>query len=255
MSPALPGGPYLVVDADTCAAAARRPADVARVAVGAGVRVLQVRAKRAPVRDLVALTVDVARAVDGTGALVIVDDRVDVALAARSRGCAVAGVHVGQGDLDVADVRRLLGPDAVVGVSAATAEHLADVDPALADYVGAGPVRGTPTKPDAGPPLGFDGLLTAVRLSPLPVIAIGGLGVADVDDVRGAGAHGVAVVSAVCAAADPARAAADLVAAWAAAGRTGSARGDGEPGAGGGQVDVERPVGTGAATARAEVAR
>lgn len=216
MSRALPGGPYLVVDADTCAAAARRPADVARVAVGAGVRVLQVRAKRAPVRDLVALTVEVARAVEGTGALVVVDDRVDVALVARSRGCAVGGVHVGQGDLDVADVRRLLGPDAVVGVSAATPEHLADVDPDVVDYVGAGPVRGTATKPDAGPPLGLDGLRAAVRRSPLPVVAIGGLRVADVADVRGAGAHGIAVVSAVCAAADPARASADLVAAWSA---------------------------------------
>lgn len=224
MTRALPPGPYLVVDADTCAAAARRPADVARVAVAAGVRVLQVRAKRAPVRDLVALTVDVTRAVDGTGALVIVDDRVDVALAARGRGCAVAGVHVGQGDLDVADVRRLLGDDAVVGVSAATAEHLARVDADVADYVGVGPVRGTATKPDAGPPLGLDGLRVAADLSPLPVVAIGGLGVADVAGVRAAGAHGIAVVSAVCAAPDPARASAALVAAWTGAGRaTGAA--------------------------------
>ncbi|MFC4614899.1 thiamine phosphate synthase [Cellulomonas algicola] len=259
MSRVLPDGPYLVVDADTCAAASRRPADIARVAVGAGVRVLQVRAKRAPVRDLVALTVDVARAVDGTGALVVVDDRVDVALAARSRGCAVAGVHVGQADLDVADVRRLLGADAVVGVSAATAAHLAEVDPAVVDYVGAGPVRGTPTKPDAGPPLGLDGLRAAVRRSPLPVVAIGGLGVEDVAAVRETGAHGIAVVSAVCAAADPARAAADLVAAWtAAAGRSGPDVGAGPVALAGGRVaraGGARPAGTAAGTVRAEAVR
>lgn len=214
----LPGGAYLVLDADACAAAARRPEAVARAAVGAGVRVLQVRAKRAPVRDLVALAVDVCRAVEGTGAVVVVDDRVDVALVARARGCAVAGVHVGQSDLDVADVRRVLGADALVGVSAATATHLARVDPAVVDYVGSGPVRGTATKPDAGPPLGLEGLRAAVERSPLPVVAIGGIGVEDAADVRSTGAHGIAVVSAVCAAADPARAAADLVAAWDAAG-------------------------------------
>jgi thiamine-phosphate diphosphorylase len=211
---ALPGGAYLVLDADTCAAAARRPADVARAAVDAGVRVLQVRAKRAPVRDLVALTVEVAQAVRGSGATLLVDDRVDVALVVRARGAVVDGVHVGQTDLDVADVRRLLGPDAVVGVSAATPAELARVDGGLVDYVGSGPVRGTPTKPDAGPPLGLDGLRAAVAATTLPVVAIGGLGVADAAAVRGTGAHGLAVVSAVCAAADPTRAAQELVDAW-----------------------------------------
>ncbi|MFC0715789.1 thiamine phosphate synthase [Cellulomonas biazotea] len=218
----LPGGAYLVLDADACAAAARRPADVAAAAVGAGVRVLQVRAKRAPVRDLVALTVDVCRAVDGTDAVVLVDDRVDVVLAARARGARVHGVHVGQSDLHVADVRRVLGADAVVGVSAASAEHLALVDASLVDYVGSGPVRGTSTKPDAGPPLGLAGLRAAVAATRLPVVAIGGLGVGDAAAVRATGAHGIAVVSAVCAAADPASAAARLVAAWADAAGAGS---------------------------------
>ncbi|QGQ19563.1 thiamine phosphate synthase [Cellulomonas sp. JZ18] len=213
----LPAGAYLVLDADVCAASGHAPAAVASAAVRAGVGTVQVRAKRAGVREQVALTVAVADALrHAPTALLLVDDRVDVALAARARGARVDGVHVGRQDLEVADVRALLGPDAVVGVSVPHPDRLADA--VGADYVGSGPVRLTPTKPEAGPALGADGVRAVAAATALPVVAIGGLSADDVPALRAAGAHAVAVVSAVCAAADPGRAAADLVDAWSRAG-------------------------------------
>ncbi|ADG74533.1 Thiamine-phosphate diphosphorylase [Cellulomonas flavigena DSM 20109] len=211
---ALPCGIYLVLDADVCTRAGHDPAGVAVAAVRAGVGTVQVRAKRAGVRDLVALTVAVADALRGSPpAALVVDDRVDVALAARARGARVDGVHVGRHDLETADARALLGPDALVGVSAARPEHMAAA--VGADHVGSGPVRLTPTKPEAGPAIGFDGLRAAVVAADgRPVVAIGGLGAADAPALRAAGVHAMAVVSAVCAAPDPGGAAARLVAAW-----------------------------------------
>ncbi|UZN04977.1 thiamine phosphate synthase [Cellulomonas sp. S1-8] len=221
---ALPGGVYLVLDADVCATAGHHPAQVAGAAVRAGVGTVQVRAKRATARELVALTVTVADALQIAGpAVLVVDDRVDVALAARARGARVDGVHVGRRDLEVEDARALLGPDAVVGSSAADPAHVRAA--AGADYLGSGPVRLTPTKPEAGPAIGFDGLRAAVAAADgRPVVAIGGLGVADVAALRAAGVHAMAVVSAICAAPDPAAAAAGLVAAWDHADVAGAAR-------------------------------
>lgn len=213
-APRLPGGLYLVLDADVCTRAGHRPADVAAAAVRAGVGCVQVRTKSASVRALVDLTVQVADAVRVCGpAVLVVDDRVDVVLAARARGAHVDGVHVGQDDLALDDVRALLGEDALVGVSAPAAPQVHAA--AAADYLGAGPVRLTGTKPDAGPALGLDGLRAAVDAAAgRPVVAIGGLGLDEVPAVRATGAHGLAVVSAVCAAPDPGAAAARLVAAW-----------------------------------------
>lgn len=212
---ALPAGVYLVLDADVCARSGHHPAQVAVAAVRAGVGTVQVRAKRASVREHVALTVAVAEALRLLpAAALVVDDRVDVALAARARGARVDGVHVGSRDLEAADARALLGPDALVGASAALPEHVAAA--VGADHVGCGPVRLTPTKPEAGPAVGLQGLRAAVVAADgRPVVAIGGLDAADAPDLRAAGVHAMAVVSAVCAAPDPGAAAARLVAAWA----------------------------------------
>ncbi|QCB93852.1 thiamine phosphate synthase [Cellulomonas shaoxiangyii] len=210
----LPRGVYLVLDADVCVAAGHAPADVAVAAVRAGIGTVQVRAKGAGVRDQVALTVAVAQALhDAPPAVLLVDDRVDVALAARTRGARVDGVHVGQDDLEVADARALLGPDAVVGVTAGRPALLRAAGGA--DYVGSGPVRLTATKPEAGPALGAAGVRAVVDATTLPVVAIGGLTADDAPAVRAAGAHALAVVGAVCSAPDPGGAAAALVAAWA----------------------------------------
>ncbi len=217
-----PAGVYLVLDADVCRAAGHRPEDVAAAAVEAGVGAVQIRSKRAGTRELLDLTENVAAVVAGR-ATVLVNDRVDVALAARSRGALVDGVHLGQSDLPASVARSLLGEAATVGVSAvADRDVVVAVADGAADHVGAGVFRMTATKRDAPPPLGATGLAEVVRRCSLPVVAIGGLNADDARAVRASGAAAMAVVSAVCAAADPGRAARELVAAWDAAGRSAS---------------------------------
>jgi len=208
-----------VLDVDVCRGGGHRPQDVAAAAVSAGVGAVQLRAKHEGTRALLDLTLRVADAVAGRVPL-LVDDRCDVVLAARSRGARVDGVHVGQRDLPAADARDLLGPDAVVGLSAATpAQVAAALEEGAADHLGVGTFRATSTKQDAPPPLGAVGLAGLVARSGLPVVAIGGLVASDAPAVRGAGAAALAVVSAVCAAPDPGASARELVAAWAASGR------------------------------------
>ena len=130
----------------------------------------------------------------------IVNDRVEVA-----RAAGADGVHLGQDDLDAARARAILGPDRLIGVSAGTAAEAARVDKASADYAGIGSVYATPTKPDAGAPIGIAGLgALAAALAPLPAVAIGGIGAGNAAEVMASGvADGIAVVSAICGAPDP----------------------------------------------------
>ncbi|MFJ3321552.1 thiamine phosphate synthase [Curtobacterium sp. NPDC086286] len=189
---------------------------VVRAAVHGGVRIVQVRDKDASARDLLALTAAVADAV-GDRATVVVDDRLDVALAARHAGHRVAGVHLGQSDVPVTAARALLGPDAHVGLTANTPEHLATVAAlprGTVDLLGVGVVHPTATKADHPPALGHDGFGRLARATDVPCVAIGGVTLDDVVPLRAAGAAGVAVVSGICAAADPGSAAAAFVSAW-----------------------------------------
>ena len=207
-------GIYLVTDSAQCGP--RGVIETVRAAVAGGVETVQVREKNASAADFYALILAVAEAVDNR-ATVLVDDRVDIYLAARAARAGVHGVHVGQSDLPVELVRTLVGPDAVVGLTANTKEHLdalAALPPGTVDYLGAGVIRPTRTKPDHPEPLGMAGFTTFVSVAPLPVVAIGGILHDDVGPLRAAGATGVAVVSAICAAADPRQAAADLVSTW-----------------------------------------
>ncbi|OII24539.1 thiamine-phosphate diphosphorylase [Curtobacterium sp. MCBA15_016] len=189
---------------------------VVRAAVHGGVRIVQVRDKDASARDLLALTAAVADAV-GDRATVVVDDRLDVALAARHAGHRVAGVHLGQSDVPVTAARALLGADAHVGLTANTPEHLAAVAAlprGTVDLLGVGVVHPTATKADHPPALGHDGFGRLARATDVPCVAIGGVTLDDVVPLRAAGAAGVAVVSGICAAADPGSAAAAFVSAW-----------------------------------------
>ena len=219
MTPAAEVGVYLVTDGRLADRHGTGVVGVVRAAVAAGVRVVQVRDKDASARELLALTGSVADAV-GDRALVVVDDRLDVALAARHAGHRVAGVHLGQSDVPVGAARALLGPDAHVGLTANTPVHLAALarlPRGTVDLLGVGVVHPTSTKPDHPPALGHDGVADIVRLADgldVPCVAIGGVTLADVAPLRGAGAAGVAVVSGICAAADPGAAAAAYVAAW-----------------------------------------
>ena len=140
------------------------------------------------------------------GALFIVNDRIDIALAVDADG-----VHLGQGDLPVAVARRLLGPERLIGRSTHAIDQLRQAVVDGCDYVGVGPVNATPTKPGRQP-VGLDYVRQAAAESPLPFFAIGGIDSARLPAVRAAGAGRVAVVRAITEAADPAAAARELLA-------------------------------------------
>ncbi len=188
-----------------------------QAATANGVTAVQVREKDAPARRFLDTVVRLARVIPADVAL-IVNDRVDVFLAARAAGERVAGVHVGQSDLPAAAVRELIGAAAVLGLSASTPEQLAAAaDSGLVDYVGIGALHATATKADAPPPLGLTEFARLAGLSALPAVAIGGVTAPDLGPLRRAGAAGAAVVSAICAAPDPGGAARQLRATWDAA--------------------------------------
>lgn len=207
-------GVYLVTDTAQCGA--RGVVATVQAAVAGGVRMVQVRDKQAAAADLLALVLAVAQAV-GDRATVVVDDRVDVYLAARLRTPLLAGVHIGQSDLPVAATRELIGADAVLGLTANTPAHLqavAALPRGTVDYLGVGAIHATATKPNHPQPLGIDGFADFAVAAELPCVAIGGVSAADATGLRGAGAAGIAVVSAICTAADPGAAARTLNAAW-----------------------------------------
>lgn len=177
-------------------------------ALGAGAPVVQVRAKGLTDRsyaELAAAVLDRCRAAD---ALCLVDDRADVAVA-----IGADGVHVGLDDLPVPAVRRIVGPDAVVGATArdpGTARRLVDEG---ADYLGVGPAYATTTKAGLPEPLGPAGIGRVAAAVDVPVIAIAGVTAERVPELLAAGAHGVAVIGAVSRSDDPGTATAALLAA------------------------------------------
>lgn len=212
------GGIYLVTDRALCGG--RGVVETVRAAVEAGVNVVQLRDKTAGFEQQLREVERLAEAIDGR-ALLIVNDRVDVAVAARARGIPVDGVHLGQSDAAVLPAREQLGPDAVIGLTANRPEHLATLarlPRGTVDYLGIGVIRATATKPDHPPALGLDGFGRLADSAPVPSFAIGGVGIADLAPLHRIGAAGAAVVSAICGAADPEAAARLLVQAWNAGG-------------------------------------
>jgi thiamine-phosphate pyrophosphorylase len=204
MKPAFDPTLYLVTD--TALSAPRTVPDVVRAAVAGGVTAVQVRDKTASRRELYELTLAVEAVLAGTGVALFVNDAVDVALLAGADG-----VHVGQDDLPPAEVRALIGPDRLLGLSTGDDDELAvalALPPGTVDVVGIGPVWTTPTKPDAGTGLGPEGvaaLAAEAAAGGLRSVAIGGIDASRASQVTGV--DGICVVSAVCAAADPAAAA------------------------------------------------
>lgn len=202
---------YLVTDSGQARAAGHDLVDVVRAACENGVTTVQIREKDAPARAFLDTVRRVAEVIPEHVSL-LVNDRVDVHLAAVAAGIRSDGVHVGQNDLPVELVRELIGPDAVLGLSAATPEELAAAaaSSARVDYVGIGALHSTATKKDAPDPLGHERFAELVRASELPAVGIGGVKAEDVPAIRRAGAAGAAVVSAICAVGDPAGAAREL---------------------------------------------
>jgi thiamine-phosphate pyrophosphorylase len=172
--------------------------------LGAGVDVVQLREKDAEAGDLLRWGEVFRTAADRHGALFMVNDRADVALAVGADG-----MHVGQNDLPEAWARRVLGPDAIVGLSCHSAEDHAGAPP-QADYLTAGPVHATPTKPGR-PGVGLALVRSAAANVTRPWFAIGGLDASNVREVVEAGATRIAVVRAVTEAEDPVSAVRDLL--------------------------------------------
>lgn len=194
---------YLVTDRSL--SKGRASAEVVREAVAGGVTCVQLREKACGTRDLL----DEARAVkavlQGTGVPLIINDRVDVALAVGAEG-----VHLGQQDMPLADARRLGPPGWIIGISAESVEDAVRAEGEGADYVGASPVFATPTKTDHAPPLGLEGLRRMRAAVKIPIVAIGGIHAGNAREVMDAGADGLAVVSAIVSAASPRAAAEEL---------------------------------------------
>ena len=186
----------------------RDEVEVAAAALQGGATTIQLRGKGLEARTLCGLGERLLPLCVRHGALLLINDRLDVALA-----CGAHGVHLGQDDLPAAVARRLAGPDLVIGVSAATPGEAAAARSGGADYLGVGSVYATSTKADAGAPIGTRGLAWVAASSDLPVVAVGGIAAENVAEVVAAGAAGVAVISAVVGAEDVRAAAARLASA------------------------------------------
>ncbi|WP_413711524.1 thiamine phosphate synthase [Rhizobium sp. Rhizsp82] len=187
---------YLVLDPELCAGYGL--VETARAAVAGGATIVQLRDKTADTRQMIETGRALQRVLSGSGALLVVNDDVEAAIALNADG-----LHIGQEDLGAAEARRRIGPDMILGLSVETPELAAAVDPAIVDYAGIGPVFATATKPDHKQPIGIAGLAQLVRACPVRSVAIGGLKAEHVEPVLATGAEGLAVVSAICGQPDP----------------------------------------------------
>lgn len=218
---------YFVVGPDDTKG--RPVADVVATALRGGATFIQLRAKHADARDLTAMAEAIAAVIAQAGkadtVAFVIDDRVDAAWQCRELGIKVDGVHIGQDDMAPGQARALLGPDAVIGLSAETLPHIeaANALPSgTIDYIGAGPLHYTATKPDAAAveadgtkhALGIAGAQLLCEASRYPVVVGGGVHADDVPALARTAADGWFVVSAIAAADDPERATRELVQAW-----------------------------------------
>jgi thiamine-phosphate pyrophosphorylase len=203
MKPRVDWSLYLVADPGACRG--RLVEDVVRLAVAGGATAVQLRDKECTTRRYVEQAQRLHDMLVALGVPLIVNDRVDVALAAGAEGA-----HVGQSDIPPDVARRLMGPDALIGLSADTEADALAADETVVDYMGVGPVFATSTKVDTSAEWGLEGLRKLRARTRRLIVAIGGVSAANAADVIRAGADGIAVVSAICSADDPRQAAADL---------------------------------------------
>jgi thiamine-phosphate diphosphorylase len=197
-----PEGLCLILDQD---ALRIDPAEAAALAQSGGVAFFQYRSKNGTRREIYETALRLARVIRTSGALFILNDHADIAAAVGADG-----VHLGQDDLPVAVARRILGPEALIGISTHSLDQARAAETAGADYIGFGPIYPTKTK-DAGEVQGLANLSAVSLAVSIPVIAIGGITRDTIGDVMNAGARGAAVIGAICSAPDIPQAAADLI--------------------------------------------
>ncbi|OGG60894.1 thiamine-phosphate diphosphorylase [Candidatus Kaiserbacteria bacterium RIFCSPHIGHO2_02_FULL_49_16] len=194
---------YLAADQDL--AGNRQIERIVEGAVAGGVTVVQLRAKKAGARDIMALANRMHPITKKAGVPLIVNDRIDIALAIDAEGA-----HVGQSDLPAALARKILGPRKILGVSVKTVSDALRAQKDGADYLGVGDIFGTRSKKDAGKPIGLEAIRRIARRVRIPVIGIGGISAENAYQVIEAGADGIAVISALVLAPNPAIAAQEL---------------------------------------------
>ncbi|MGB5216938.1 MAG: thiamine phosphate synthase [Smithella sp.] len=196
-------GLYLVTDRGLCGA--KPLEEVILQAVKGGVSCVQLREKEVSTRFFVEEAIKIKNILQPYDVPLIINDRVDVALA-----CGADGVHIGQDDMPYEIARKLMGPKAIIGLSVETWEDVLASQKLDVNYIGVSPVFATPTKTDTKGAWGLEGLRRIKSFSRHPLVAIGGINPSNVREVLDAGADGVAVVSAICASADPETAAREI---------------------------------------------
>ncbi|EPO0010758.1 thiamine phosphate synthase [Vibrio alginolyticus] len=186
---------YLVTDDQQDLATLKR---VVRKAVEGGVTMVQVREKHGDVRAFIERAQAVKDILKDTNVPLIINDRVDVALAVDADG-----VHLGQSDMPATIARELIGPNKILGLSIETEDQLAEADSLPIDYIGLSAIFATPTKTNTKKFWGIDGLKMALETTSLPIVAIGGINESNIPQLSATGVHGLALVSAICHAEDP----------------------------------------------------
>ena len=196
-------GIYLVTDRDLCGQMTLE--DVVLQSVKSGVAYVQLREKNVTTRFFVEEAKRIKELLSPYKIPLIINDRVDVALA-----CGAEGVHIGQADMPYQLARKIMGTKAIIGLSVENWQDVEESQKLDVNYIGVSPVFATPTKTDTKEPWGLEGLKKIKTVSRHPLVAIGGINNSNARDVIAAGADCIAVVSAICAASDPAAATLNL---------------------------------------------
>lgn len=179
--------------------------ELTEMAIAGGADAIQFRQKDGSTMEMIKIACNMKKICAKAGVLFIVNDRIDVAIASDADG-----VHLGQDDFPIPLARKLLGDDKIIGGSAGNIDEALKCLSEGVDYIGFGPVYGTLSKEDAGPARGLEGMKDLLKEISLPVIAIGGVNSLNIPEIIGAGAYGIAVISAVCCTEDPVQAARKL---------------------------------------------
>jgi len=195
----------LCVITDRALSNGRSEPEVAELAYSGGADIVQLRMKGSDGKEMLEQARRIKAVSDKYAGFFIVNDRVDIALLSDADG-----VHLGQSDIPIEDARALLGDDRIIGATVHNVAEAVDAESRGADYVSVGTIFRTNTKPDAQQGLGLDAVFSVKRAVGIPVMAIGGINRGNIQHVIGAGADGVAVVSAVVSQKDIAAAAHEL---------------------------------------------
>jgi len=169
--------------------------DVAKAAIEAGISIIQYRDKNSSSKILFERAKELRKLTESSDALLIINDRIDIAIAINADG-----VHLGQDDIYLDVARKILGYDYIIGISATSYDEAIAASKSGADYIGLGPIFPTPSKVDAAPPIGIEGLVEVRQDVKIPIVAIGGITAENIEGVVLAGADGIAVISAVASA-------------------------------------------------------